>query len=409
MSKNKKYDGYKAFDYLESGTDYKAFPLRKAIIPKWKYTVPLSKTEEERFEEIYEKNIVVDLHEHPCHYPDPIDLSPDLPIEGRQFLAYEALSQSGLDCIFDNMMDGRVTINTKHGWDWNSTIHDLGTRLCDIRQQDFVIHCTSVQDIEYAYKHGKLAWVPVLESSSCIENEVDRIDILYGLGVKSMGICYSESNMLGSGLKEKNDGGLTDFGYDSVVRMNKVGMLIDVSHTSNQTAIDTIELSKDPIIISHAGAQSLMKTNRMFPDEVLHALAEHDGVFGVEVAGFGVRSEKHLDGDINGFMDHLEYCIDLMGIDHVGCGPDTMYGDHVGQYKVYRGRYNTEGYGHYQRPDRDTTRRQYPPIEYVKGMENPSECLRNVTRNMIKKGYSDVDIQKVIGGNALRLLGKVWH
>jgi membrane dipeptidase len=147
----------------------------------------------------------------------------------------------------------------------------------------------------------------------------------------------------------------------------------------------------------------------MFPDKVLETLADNKGLFGVEVAGFGVRTEKHPEGNIEGYMEHLEYCIELMGIDHVGCGPDSMYGDHVGQYRIYRERYRTEGYGHYQRPDRQTTRPQSQPIEYVRGMENPSECLKNVTRSLIKNGYSDEEISKVIGKNALRLLRKVWH
>jgi membrane dipeptidase len=154
MVKNKNYSGYKAFDYLKPGIDYKEFKLRKAIIEKWEHKVPLSKTEEDRFEELLEKNIVIDLHEHPCHYPDPIKYSPDLTLEGRQFFAYHALSKSGIDCIFDNLMDGRATINTKHGWDWLSSIHDLGTRLCDISQQNFVIQCKRVEDIKYAHKNG---------------------------------------------------------------------------------------------------------------------------------------------------------------------------------------------------------------------------------------------------------------
>jgi membrane dipeptidase len=404
---NKKYDGYKAYDYLEPGLDYKAFELREGVVDEWSYTVPLSSSEEERFQEIFENNIVVDLHEHPCRYPKDIQESPEVFPHGRQFMAYEALSKSGLDCVFDNLMDGRCYVHTKHGWDWMGTVHDLGIRACDIDHQTFIHQCRKVEDIRYAYETGKLAWVPVLESSSCIENEVDRIDVLYGLGVRSMGICYSESNMLGSGLKERRDGGLTDFGYDAVVRMNKVGMLIDVSHTGDITAMDTIESSKYPIIISHAGARTLMPTRRMFPDGVLQALAENDGVLGLEVAGFGLRTENNLNDGIEGYMEHMEYCIDLMGIDHVGCGPDSLYGDHAGHYKVFHKRNSENGWGEYPQKGR-IEEREYPPIEYVKGMENPTECLRNVTRWLIKNGYSDQEIKKIIGGNAMRLLERVW-
>jgi membrane dipeptidase len=335
--------------------------------------------------------------------------------EGRQFMAYEALSISGLDCIFDNLMDGDSNITSKHGWKWTDTIHDLGMRLCDIAHQGFIIHCKRVEDITEAQRRGKLAWVASLESSSCIENEVDRIDILYGLGIRCMGICYSESNMLGSGLKEAHDGGLTDFGYDAVVRMNKLGILIDVSHTSAQTALDTIELSKNPIMASHCGARALTSITRMFPDEVLQAIAKKDGIIGIEAAPNMTVTKNHPRHGINSYMEHIEYCIELIGIDHVGCGPDTLYGDHVGLYRAGIARSKTEGLGHHLKSGQS----RKPQVfgiemdlevfpEYVLGMENPTECLQNVVRWMIKNGYSNAEIKKVIGGNALRLLKEVW-
>jgi membrane dipeptidase len=274
MGRNKKFDGYKAFQYLEPGRDYREFNLRKPIIDEWWEPVQLSKTEGERFDQIMEKSIVIDLHAHPDISPENLSEIRSCDQEGRNFIAYEALAMSGLDCVFDNMMDGSSFVNTKNGWDWNSTIHDLGMRLADIAKQNFLIHCKKAEDIEYASKQGKLAWVAVLESASCIENEVDRLDVLYGLGVRSIGINYSESNMLVSGLKEHADGGLTDFGYDALVRMNKLGLLVDVSHVSDLTAIETIELSKDPIIVSHAGARTLTPTTRMFPDEVSKQLGK---------------------------------------------------------------------------------------------------------------------------------------
>ena len=122
MGRNKKYDGYKAFQYLEPGRDYREFKLRKAIIDEWCEPVPLSKTEEERFEEVMTKSVVMDLHAHAdISTEDPYEIR-EADREGRNFIAYEALSISGLDCVFDNMQDGSCFSNTKHGWDWNSTI-----------------------------------------------------------------------------------------------------------------------------------------------------------------------------------------------------------------------------------------------------------------------------------------------
>ncbi len=98
--------------------------------------------------------------------------------------------------------------------------------------------------------------MPCIEGAAPIENEVDRIDILYGLGVRQLGVTYSERNALGNGMKEDHDGGLTMFGKQCVERMNKVGMLIDVSHCGQQTAYDAVMYSKKPIIMSHVGARA---------------------------------------------------------------------------------------------------------------------------------------------------------
>jgi membrane dipeptidase len=412
LGKNKKYSGYEAYQYLEPHIDYEVIEYREPIVDEWAWEVPLSKSDEERFDELLEKNIVIDLHEHPVLYPK--DLSTKYNNQGRERLPYEALSSSGIDCVFDNMMDGNCNITSKHGNKWTDVIQNLGMRLCDIAQQDFIFHCKTAKDIEYAFDTGRLAWVAVIETLNCIENEVDRIDVLQGLGIRSSGITYSESNMLGSGLKERGDSGLTDFGYDCVIRMNKVGMLIDVSHCGDKTAQDSIESSKDPIIISHCGSRTMTKTERMLPDETLTACAERGGVVGIEMAGAIVSTEEHPVASLEAYMDQIGYCIDLLGIDHVGFGPDTLYGDHIELYKTGAKKNKTRGMGYVKRKDEEGDEYlgismkldELPP--YVKGMENPNESIKNPIRLMIKNGYSDDEIKKVMGGNALRVLEQVW-
>src|SRR5690554_5349314 len=105
-------------------------------------------------------------------------------------------------------------------------------RLSDSAHQDLVVLATTTEDIINATKNGQIAFVVSLEGSAMIENELDRIDILYGLGVRSLGIAYSEGNTLGAGLREPNDGGLTMFGRQAVKRMNKLGIAIDISHSA---------------------------------------------------------------------------------------------------------------------------------------------------------------------------------
>jgi len=212
----KRFDGYQAFQYLEPGVDYRPFKLAKQLGRVEPYVVEVSEAQEERVQRLLRENLVISLHEHPEIFPEDPQEFLEYSREGRGFIAYEALAQSGLDCLFDNMMDGTAIITSKRGWKWLDVIHDLGMRLSDIDHQDFVIVARRVDDILRAKENGQLAFVMTLESSTPIENELERIEILYGLGVRMMGIAYSEANALGAGLREPNDGGLTLFGREAV-------------------------------------------------------------------------------------------------------------------------------------------------------------------------------------------------
>ena len=398
-TKNKRYNGYKSFSYLEAGRDYRAFKLAAEMGRVPEYKVQVTPDEEARAIRLLEENVVISMHDHPTLVPENIHEIVDYRRQGREFAGWEALSHSYLDCIFDNMMDGTAVVTSKNGWKWDDIIYDLGMRLSDIAHQDFAIHCKTVADIHRAKAEGKLAWVAALEAATPIENEVDRIDILYGLGVRLMGVVYSESNTLGSGLREPNDGGLTLFGRQAVRRMNQLGIVVDVSHTGDRTALNAIEVSEKPIIITHAGARSLWNTSRMKPDEVIKACAERGGVMSIEAAPHTTLTEKHREHSIESFMEHFEYCANLVGIDHVAFGPDTLYGDHVGLHHGFAAQLSISS-AH--------TGPQFEEVEYVKGIENPTEAFPNIARWLVKHGYSDEDIAKVLGKNVLRVLDQVW-
>lgn len=404
MSTHKDYRGYRSFSYLEPGTDYPVFELTDELGRVDPYLLPLTDEEEARVAELVERCVFVSLHEHLGVFPARIEETPEYVRHGRMATAFEGLAASHWDCVFDNLMDGICTIHSRSGWQWDDVLHDLGMRLCDLAHQDFVTHCLHVGDIRRAHDEGKVAMVASMEGAAMIEHEVDRIDLLYGFGVRALGITYSESNALGNGLKEKRDGGLTAFGRKAVERMNKVGMLIDCSHCGDQTTLDTIEHSEQPIILSHIGARALWESNRLAPDEVLEACAAKEGVIGVEAAPHTTLTRAHRTHDLEAFMEHFEYIAKLVGIDHVGFGPDSLYGDHVGLHGVYASNLSIEeSRGGSGRADQDFT-----PVEYVKGLENPTEGSQNIVRWLVKRGYSDEDIEKVMGGNALRLLERVW-
>jgi membrane dipeptidase len=298
------------------------------------------------------------------------------------------------------MMDGTAMITSRGGWKWDDVIYDIGIRLSDIHHQDMLVHCLTTEDIWRAKRNGQIAFVISLEGAAMIENELDRIDILYGLGVRCLGIAYSEGNALGAGLREHNDGGLTQFGRDAVRRMNRLGMAIDISHSGDRTGMETIELSEKPVFITHAGARALWNSNRLKDDETIKACAAKGGVIGIEAAPHTTITQKTPKHSLESFMEHFEYCAELVGIDHVAFGPDVLFGDHVGLHHTL-----SEALSIAQ----SRGKLAYEEVEFVDGLESPAEAFPNIVSWMITHHYSDEDIAKAIGGNVMHVLKEVWY
>lgn len=395
----KSYDGYKSFQYLEPGVDYKDYKLSKENDRVEPYVYPVSADEEERVQKILEEDYIISMHEHTFVMPEDLNDFYEFRRQGRDWTGFEALSQSGLDVIFENFMDGTAMITSQAGWKWSDVIHDIGIRYSDIAHQDMVIKAERIDDLYRAKKEGKIAFVGALESATMIENELDRLDVLYGLGIRTMGVVYSEANQLGSGLREPSDGGLTVFGKQAVQRMNKLGITVDVSHASDKTSLDTIEVSDKPVTINHSGARTLWDSRRLKPDDVLKACADKGGVIAIEAAPHTTITKNNPVHNIESFMEHFEYVANYAGIEHVAFGPDTLFGDHVGIHDLLSGALSIKS-AHGQN--------SFPKVKYVEGLENPAEGFPNILRWLVKKGYSNEDIQKAIGGNIIRVLKETW-
>jgi membrane dipeptidase len=398
-TKRKRYNGYRSFQYLEAGTDYREFKLAREVDRVKSSTVQVTPEQEAHVQQLLDTCLVISLHDHAFVVPDNPDEIFEYRRAGRDWTGYEGLAVSGIDAIFDCLMNGTAVITSKAGWKWDDIIWDLGMRLSDIAHQDMVIRADTTEDIVRAKQNGQIAFIPSLEAATPIENELDRLDILYGLGIRSSGIAYSEANTLGCGLREQNDGGLTEFGRAAVERMNKLGIAIDISHSGDQTSLDTIAVSTKPIFITHAGARALWDTRRMKPDSVLRACADKGGVIGIEAAPHTTLTKHHPQHSIESFMEHFEYCVKLIGIDHVAFGPDTLFGDHVALHHAFARQLSIRSAHGAQ---------AFTEVEFVDGVENPAEEFPNIVRWLVSHGYSDEDIDKVLGGNIMRVLKEVW-
>ena len=395
MDPKKPWDGYVSFSYLQPGTDFTVFELDEQVGRIQPFTYPLDIHQAERADRLLRSCVCISLHDHAGVSPKDWNRFDAYVREGREWYGFEGLAASGLDAVLENFLDGTSTITSKSGWKWTDVIHDIGMRFADVAHQSVVFVGSTVDDIVQAHASGRIALIPCLEGAAPIENELDRLDVLFGLGVRMLGITYSESNALGGGLKDPGDAGLTRFGRDAVRRMNRLGMAIDLSHVGDVTAMDTCGSSERPVFLSHSGARALFPERKLKSDDLLAAVADTGGVIGIEAAPHTTISPDHPRHSLESVMDHVEYCIDLVGIDHVGLGPDTFFGDHVALHRFYSAAFDTGEVPGFEE------------VDHVEGLENPSE-FPNVIRWLVGHGYDDEQIGKIVGGNALRALREVW-
>jgi membrane dipeptidase len=390
---------YAAYSYLPDG----AIP-RFVLAPEFgrvpPYAAALSPESQERAAALLADSLVISLHDHPVRFPDDMEETPAYNRTGRQHAGYAGLAASGMTVVFDNMMDGTACVTGNAPWQWDDVVLDLGMRLADLAHQSGVGVIRTVADIEATSAAGGVGLVFGLEAATPIGNDLDKLDVLYGLGIRQVGIAYSDSNALGSGLNEVVDGGLTALGRRAVRRMNQLGLAIDVSHSSDRTGIDACAASERPVFITHAGARAVWDIPRLKGDDVLRAVAGTGGVIGMSAAPHTTVSHEHPRHSLLSVMDHFRYCADLVGIDHVGFGPDTLYGDHVGLHTVFADLLKVGAAA----PGAPV----FEPVEYVDGLENPTENFANIAAWLVAEGFSDDEIAAVLGGNILRALEKIW-
>lgn len=186
---------------------------------------------------------------------------------------------------------------------------------------DLFIKATSVADVDAARRAGKMAVFYLYQNATQFDDDLDRVEMFYRLGLTSCQITYNDRNLAGVGCRaEGDDGGLTDFGRDLVDRMNAVGMLVDLSHANMRTMADTIEHSRMPAIISHTGCNAVHEHVRNTTDENLRLLADRGGVVGVcQLRPF--LTFKKQD-NLHAYFDHIDHAVRVAGTEHVCIGSD---------------------------------------------------------------------------------------
>lgn len=388
---------YTAYSYLDA-SEIRQFELTPEFGRVPPYSSTLTDAQRDRSRRLLADSLVISLHDHPVRFPLRMEETPEYNRTGRQHAAYAGLAASGMTIVFDNMMDGTACVTGNAPWRWEDIITDLGMRQADLAHQREVVVIRTVADIDAARRDGRIGLVFGLEAATPIENEIDRLDVLYGLGLRQIGIAYSDANALGAGLSETTDGGLTALGHRAVTRMNKLGLAIDLSHSGDQTSLDVCRHSDRPVFLTHAGARAVWEIARMKPDDVLRAVADTGGVIGMSAAPHTTLSHAHPRHTIESVMDHFKYIADLVGIEHVAFGPDTLYGDHVALHRIFAHLLSIKA----------ARGPQFEPVSFVDGLENPTENFPNICDWLVAHDYSDDEIRAVLGGNIYRTLREIW-
>lgn len=275
--------------------------------------------------------------------------------------------------------------------------HDMATTIRKIASDDryFREHAdrflrvTGVDDIVAAKAQGKLAVVYSFQGTTPFERNLDLVELYYRLGVRQALMAYNQKNDVGDGCHERTDAGLSRFGVSLVQEMNRVGMLVDCSHTGYRTSMDVFEVAQGPVVFSHSNSRALADHERNIRDDQAKACANTGGVIGVNGVGFFLGDN---DTSADRLFRHVDHFVQLVGAAHVGIGLDVVsdksplmaiVAANASKYPAGAG-YDVEPF--FAGPER------VPQLAEV----------------MLRHRYTDDHVKGILGANWMRVARQVW-
>ena len=332
--------------------------------------------------DIHENILTIDTHVDTPFYMYMVDSEFDLserhdPYESGSKIDFPRMKEGGLDAIFFAIFVWQGE-RTPEG---NEDAKEKALDMFDIIHENLEKHseladlALTADDAYRIEKEGKRAVFIGMENGYPIGNDLSLIKTYYDLGARYMTLCWSMNNDIcdsSTDLEGPEHGGLSDFGRKVVAEMNRLGMIVDVSHISDEAFDDVLEVTTAPVIASHSGARAIHDHPRHLDDTMLKKLAVNGGVINVL---FMYVKEPDSDGSgedatVADVVDHIDHIVEVAGIDHVGIGSDFDGGGGV------------------------------------EGCFDVSE-MPNLTIELVNRGYSREAIRKIWGGNLLRVLRAV--
>ncbi len=278
-----------------------------------------------------------------------------------------------------------------------ATIANIAKLNRQIRGRTDLVVARNAAGMMRAKIEGKLAVVLAFQSSGGLGGDVGMVEIYHQLGVKAMNLAYNKAELAADGCTEAHDGGLTDFGRRVMAEMNRVGMLLDLSHTGYRSIMEAMEASTRPAAFTHSNAFSVFGHPRNIRNDQIRAHIATGGVIRINGHPAFVRAGTAMP-TMDDLMAQLDQILGIAGVAHVGMGLD--FSQPPGQQMTA---------GRYAQPLADGifTPDTLPPpaIRYPVG---DASFLPRVTEALLRRGWPDDDVLKRLGGNFLRLFADVW-
>lgn len=302
--------------------------------------------------------------------------------------------------IFEQLREGGVTM-VHATIVYHEQIRETLMRVAEWNRQfeqhgDLIMPVRSAADIRRAKTEGKVGVMFGAQNCSPIEDDIGMVEVMRDLNLMIMQLTYNNQSLLACGCYEAVDSGVTRFGRQVIKEMNRVGMVVDMSHSAERSTLEAIEISERPIVISHANPLSFHDAKRNKSNTVLKALAESGGLLGFSAYPFHLKNGP--DCTLEEYCDMIANTADLMGVDRLGMGTDLCQNQPLSVLEWMRnGRWSKSmDYGEGSRSNADWPR----PLSWFRD----SRDFPNLTQGLLARGFSQQDVAKIMGQNWLNFL-----
>ena len=277
----------------------------------------------------------------------------------------------------------------------DALVYFAGLNAFIARYSDTFTRVSRWRDLETLVRSPKIGIIPGLQNSEHFRTP-DDVKLFYSLGQRVSMLTYNAQNNLGCGSTERRDCGVSDFGAAIIQKMNEVGMLVDVSHCGDMTTLDSFELSKKPVAITHSNCRALVNHPRCKTDEAIRKMAASGGVMGITGVRMFVRSEEPTT--IEHIVDHIDHVAKLVGVEYVGVGSDCDLNGYdkmpKAQDQALRASYKAS-YAFREKLD-------------IEAFGHPRKIF-DLAEALLRRGYGEADIVGILGGNFRRMFKNVWE